>query len=275
MNQLTVDENKCTGCGKCQERCGFKKVIHVNEAGKASFKKDRSECIECYHCLKVCPNDAIGSNGDNIKLFRVTDETSSVLKRHSCRMYNDKQIVKNDLNDLLQDANLAPWAYMDFRDRKYLVVTGKKLTELRTILLKKINRESKVFRTLIRIPFLPERRKADLKFMAWCFTGTIKANKIYEQLFQGAPAVVLAVGPGKNPVSKVNCELAIMQLMILAEERGFGTCYSGYIEGYMNAISKFLRLPKNEKVFCGCMIGYPAATYTNYIRRNDTSITWI
>lgn len=70
MNQLTVDKNKCTGCGNCQQRCGFKKVIYVNGIGKATFKKDKEP---------------------------------------------DKEV----LNDLIQDTNLAPWAYMDYKERKY------------------------------------------------------------------------------------------------------------------------------------------------------------
>ena len=71
MNQLIIDEEKCWGCGKCQERCGIKKVISVNGSGRASYKKDRSECIECYRCLMMCPHDAILGGNGTITVSRV------------------------------------------------------------------------------------------------------------------------------------------------------------------------------------------------------------
>jgi nitroreductase/NAD-dependent dihydropyrimidine dehydrogenase PreA subunit len=276
MNQLMVDQVKCVGCGKCQERCGFKKVIGVNGTGKAAFKKDRSECIECYHCIMVCPNDAIRfSDNESISVAGVNKETSPVLTRHSCRAYRADKIEKEVLARLLGDANMAPRAYIDFKERKYIVATGDTLLELRAFLLKKIERHGGLFRMLLKIPFLPRALKNNLKNMAWCFTGTTEANKEREQLFQGAPAVVLISGPAQNVLSKVNSNCALLQLMVLAEERGLGTCWSGYIEGYSNDISRFLELPKGEKVFCGAMIGYPVAAFTRYVRRNDTVILWL
>jgi nitroreductase len=224
----------------------------------------------------VCPNDAISNNGDNsISVSRVNGETSSVLRRHSCRVYKEDKIEKEALSDLLRDTNMAPRAYIDFKERKYLVVTGEKLAELRAFLLKRIEKHARLFRMMLRMPFLPKASKNNLRNMAWCFTITTEANREKEQLFQGAPAVVLVCGPAKNSLSKVNSDLALMQLMILAEERGFGTCISGYIEGYSDDVSKFLGLPKNEKVFGGAMIGYPVATFGKYVRRSDTIVGWL
>ena len=63
--------------------------------------------------------------------------------------------------------------------------------------------------------------------------------------------------------------------MILAEEQDLGTCVSGYIDGYSKDISRFLRLPRDERVFCGAMIGHPVAPFPKYVRRNDTIINWL
>jgi nitroreductase len=73
----------------------------------------------------------------------------------------------------------------------------------------------------------------------------------------------------------VNSEYALLQLMILAEEKKLGTCISGYIAGYGKQITRFLRLDKGESVFCGIMIGYPAREFRAFVKRDDTVVTWV
>jgi len=52
---ITVDEDKCIGCGKCVEVCPFK--LRILEEGKSSV--DPKRCVGCGRCLKVCPEEAI------------------------------------------------------------------------------------------------------------------------------------------------------------------------------------------------------------------------
>ncbi|MCX8027122.1 MAG: Fe-S cluster domain-containing protein [Thermodesulfovibrionales bacterium] len=75
-----IDEQKCTGCKKCQTACP-KKVIEVLPASKAVFvschSKDKGVdtrkycqqgCIACGICVKVCPYEAV----------RVVDNLASI-----------------------------------------------------------------------------------------------------------------------------------------------------------------------------------------------------
>jgi UDP-glucose 4-epimerase len=52
---ITVDENKCVGCGKCIEVCPFK--LRILEEGKSLV--DPNRCVGCGRCLKVCTEEAI------------------------------------------------------------------------------------------------------------------------------------------------------------------------------------------------------------------------
>ncbi len=78
----SVDEEKCTGCGACQEKCPTKVVDTAYEAGlgyrKAIYRPfaqavpsipviDRANCLwftkgRCRLCEKVCPTGAIDYN---------------------------------------------------------------------------------------------------------------------------------------------------------------------------------------------------------------------
>jgi UDP-glucose 4-epimerase len=52
---ITLDEDKCTGCGKCVEVCPFN--LRILEEGKSSV--DPKLCVGCGRCVKECPEGAI------------------------------------------------------------------------------------------------------------------------------------------------------------------------------------------------------------------------
>ena len=54
-----VDNEKCTGCGKCVERCP-EGAITLNEQGIAVV--DKEKCTGCNKCSKACPALAIAIN---------------------------------------------------------------------------------------------------------------------------------------------------------------------------------------------------------------------
>ena len=51
---VTIDEEKCTGCGSCAEVCP---VEAIKVSGKA--KVDEDTCIDCGTCVDECPEEAI------------------------------------------------------------------------------------------------------------------------------------------------------------------------------------------------------------------------
>lgn len=49
-----VAEEKCTGCGTCEEKCQFS-AIHIEQTAMI----DRNVCVGCGVCVRVCPENAI------------------------------------------------------------------------------------------------------------------------------------------------------------------------------------------------------------------------
>ena len=57
-----VDENKCTGCGKCIDRCP-EGAISFNDKGLAEV--DEEKCTGCGKCSKACPFEAVTISGSS------------------------------------------------------------------------------------------------------------------------------------------------------------------------------------------------------------------
>lgn len=53
---MSVDEDKCTGCGKCQEVCPNNTITTLDSDAR---KIENKECLVCFRCEDVCPVDAI------------------------------------------------------------------------------------------------------------------------------------------------------------------------------------------------------------------------
>ena len=61
MYVISVDVEKCAGCGDCTDACPNELIALVEENGKqyAMFKGDPEECIGCYSCESTCAEGSI------------------------------------------------------------------------------------------------------------------------------------------------------------------------------------------------------------------------
>ena len=60
---VTIDKNKCIKCGACVNDCVVK--VLVKDYNDTPYMPQDSEkfCINCQHCLAICPEGAVNCNG--------------------------------------------------------------------------------------------------------------------------------------------------------------------------------------------------------------------
>jgi MinD superfamily P-loop ATPase len=54
-----IDEEACTGCGKCMEACRFQAINVSDKNGQKSYSIDPISCEGCAFCGLICPVNAI------------------------------------------------------------------------------------------------------------------------------------------------------------------------------------------------------------------------
>ncbi|MCP4131720.1 MAG: hypothetical protein GY754_12140 [bacterium] len=277
MNKFTVNREKCKGCGECAKQCRFSNFVTVKN-GKAEYENDLSDCIECFHCLKSCPNDAIiyGANGKNeLTVTRNDDKLRPVLSRRSCRFYKQEEVPKELITKIINEANMAPRFDIDFHERKFIVVHDRKnLGEVRAVVLGQIAKVKTIMWVLSKMPFFSKGKRKDYRMIFDLFEKILKINEERDALFHGAPALVMVAGPQVKTVSPDNSFYAMGQLLTVAEEHNIGTCISGFVAFFSKAVKKHLGVPKDYKIYAAAVLGFPEFTFDKYVVRNDTEIEW-
>lgn len=60
---FVINSDKCSKCYKCVEKCSIHRIEVVNGAPKMAEKEP--ECIHCFSCVNICPNEAITFKKDD------------------------------------------------------------------------------------------------------------------------------------------------------------------------------------------------------------------
>ncbi len=277
MEKLYVDEERCEGCGLCLKQCGITKNISIRN-GIAQFGENSDNCIECLHCFKVCPNDAIlyeEAEENGVCIYNKGDLVSPVIKRRSCREYLEKDINRETIIRIINEANTAPRFDINFTEREFIVIDDKeKLQAVRTSVMEQMEKIKNFFKIMIKNPFLSLAKRKEFKMIIELFELKIEMNKTKDILFYDAPVLFLVVGDKSKTGSPDNSFYAMGQFLILAEENGFATCINGFVAFFSKTVSKCLGLSNNYKIYAAAVIGHPGNTFYRSIVRNDSSITW-
>lgn len=111
-----VDEEKCTGCNVCVEKCPVDAISMENEKARINMQ----ECVRCGTCHSICPNGAVRHDSEKMpeniknnvaqtkkfmevcaKHFGDTKEKEKCLQR-MIKHYNKEKIIAEKTMDELE-----------------------------------------------------------------------------------------------------------------------------------------------------------------------------
>lgn len=273
MTILKIDENKCARDWFCVNECPAKIIVKTDREAPPELIENADElCIDCGHCIAVCPHAALSLNEQapedlediRIDLIPGFDQVDHFLRaRRSIRTYVDKPVDKSIIQDIINTASYAPSGH-NLQPVKWLVFHGaSQVKELAGI-------TSDWMRSMIRAG--SEVAKAmhfDRVVADW--------EKGDDRIMRGAPHLALAYGDKGLSPSQNACVIALTYLELGAFAKGLGACWAGYFTAAANfhePMKEYLNLGEDNVTFGAMMLGRPKYKYRRIPERNKPVIDW-
>lgn len=249
MSTVTINNEKCIGCGKCVSDCvGSHLRIENGKAVPGS-----AGCIGCGHCYAICPMEAVTVSGvepDQGELVSMTEFDSARLlqamkSRRTIRQFKPDAVEPEKLQMILEAGRYAPTGSNS--QTVNFTILGSRQEEIEGIC---VNTFRKGVGAAGKLSDFLKNFKIDDRFF-----------------FKGAPLVIVV-----SSKSAVDAGLASSYMELMAESLGLGVLYSGFFIACTRMLPKLrgiLKLPKGHKAVTCMVIGYPNVKYCRIPGRND------
>jgi nitroreductase/NAD-dependent dihydropyrimidine dehydrogenase PreA subunit len=255
MGLLMVDTEKCSRDGFCVRDCPTA-IIHMAEKGFPDIiPGGEATCLDCGHCVAVCPHDALSHKRIPIAQSPVIQKELCINElqaaqflrsRRSVRHFQDKLVEKAKSRKLIEIARYAPtggnsqlveWIVLDDKSRI------KEIAAMTVNWLRELVKNPQV---VAASPYLP------VAIAAW--------DSGNDSVLRGAPALIIAIAPKEAMNGMVDLTLALSYLDLFASVLDLGTCWAGLLQGAMlsdPAVKAAVGVPESYPHHYPIMVGYP------------------
>lgn len=190
--------------------------------------------------------------------------SEAVDKRMSVRKFRPDPVSDDVLKSLLADASRAP-SGGNLQPWRVYVVNGDSMTRLREFLPTQPPMDAPEYDMYPKGMTEPYKSNVfRIGEMMYATIGVAREDKEARRAqfgqnndFFGAPAsIFMFLDRQMNQPQWSDAGMFLQTFMLLAVERGLGTCPQEYWSIRHKAISTFVGAPENEMLFCGVAIGH-------------------
>jgi Fe-S-cluster-containing hydrogenase component 2 len=270
MLNFTVDDKRCVRCGNCAKDC-IANIIEQKGKDLPSIKPEQEEnCLQCQHCLAVCPVGAISIFGHNPadslelkagSLPPLSQMTNLIRGRRSIRHYRDENVEPVLLKNLLATVANAPTG-INQRKLTFTVIDDNAVMErFRDKALKELHQSIKDGRVAESAGYLLEA------VPAWF-------ERKQDIVFRGAPHLLIVSAPPDAPCPQEDVVLALAYFELIAQSAGLGTVWCGLVKWLLEILPDLkpvLGLPADHKYYC-MLFGVPAIRFARTVQRDDAAV---
>ncbi len=271
MTLFTIDPERCNQDAICVAECPVR-IITMVDGLPQPVKQAEALCINCGHCVAVCPTQAFSHRNlkpaDCIPLEEtptITPEQAEIFlrRRRSIRTYKKKPVEKALLERAITLAGHAPSGH---------------------------NRQPVNWHVIHDTDLLRALNEKVIDWMGWMikekpeFAGPLHLDMVVagwkaglDTITRNAPHLVIAHGHRKDPTAQTACTIAMTWLDIVLPSLGLGGCWCGYFNSaaaFWPPLQEALELPDNHVSFGTMMVGHPTFTYHRIPPRKRPGITW-
>ena len=290
METVSVDKDRCTLCGLCIPVCVRGVLVEGAETMRVT---DPALCNLCGHCKAVCPEDAPRLPSLNAEEFSPAPNADNLPKpdqlvalfrsRRSTRIYQRRAVEREKLERVLQAGRFAPSGGNRQPLRYVVLQSQERIATVREIAISALGKRAG------RIQEEMERKREGGEVLSmtdqalqtyagiWLSMLDLLKQGI-DRLFYHAPAVVICHGSPATATLEVDAGLAAMQMVLMAEAIGLGTCFCHFLVFAIEEspeLRQALQIPEDNKVVVSFMTGYPDVSFTQLVARNPLEVNWL
>lgn len=263
MSRIEIDYDKCVKDRICIRACPYKLFADSGDGSPVLVENAEELCIECGHCLAVCPFGAIALNGvqqeelpDRIPSLDPAPEAVEQLFtfRRSIRAYKKTPVERELLNKLADIARYAPTAVNNQPVHWAMVDSKDVLTQI-------VAHTAMFMRENGMLPRLAEALENGM-----------------DLILRDAPALAVAHASTTALSPQTDCVIAAATMELAAASHGIGACWAGLVTRAATdcaPIRTLLQLPEDHGVYAALMLGYPKFQYPKRPIRQPARVTWI
>jgi nitroreductase/NAD-dependent dihydropyrimidine dehydrogenase PreA subunit len=272
MSLIMIDQEKCKRDGFCIRECPGQ-IINIEEDSFPAIAEGMEEfCINCGHCVAVCPHDALTLTTMPLaqcpeidkKLHpRAQQIKQSLTARRSVRRFKKKIVSHELLENLLDVARYAP--------------TGSNKQQVHWMIFEnpeEVRRLASLVIDWVRIMLPQTQDEYFTKRMNRIIAAWERGS---DRVLRGAPHLVVVHSPADIPYALVDSTIALTYLELYAYSLGLGTCWAGYFTtaaSLHTPLAAALNMPAGHVCHGAVMLGYPQYKYRRIPLRNAPLVTW-
>ena len=289
MESIIIDHDRCIHCGMCSNVC-VRKFIDDSED---ILKLRDMECISCGHCKAACPEDAIEIPDlyaeEFIPFSRVPDFTSPeklltfFRARRSTRIYKETPVEKDTIEQIIEAGRFAPTGG-NRQPLRYVASNSlEKIDEIRTLtfdsLLKQVDQMVNPTKSKSNTDAAPSVVYRTMLDYAELIKDMARAcDKGVDRLLWHAPALIAIHASKEVESPEIEAGLCAMQMVLMAEALGLGTCFIGFINMASDnspELKKVMQIPDHHRVITAFVAGYPDVNYYRLVSRKPAQVRWM
>ena len=291
MKAITIDHERCTLCGLCVKTC-VRRILQKRVSKIICTEPDR--CIFCGHCKAVCPVDAPQVASYRAEEFvpvparenyPLPDDLLAFFRvRRSLRVYKKKPVERKKIEKIIQAGRFAPTGGNRQHIEYVVIQNPDKFIEIRNTAIKILkNQADEVAQTIADRraagkPTLEKHVLAERYVRTWQDMYSLHKKGV-DRLFYNAPALIVCHFAPMGGISEVvDSGLASMQMVLMAEALGLGTCFIGLLAIAAEkspALKEAMGIPKKHVIPVIFTLGYPAVHYERLVSRRLAQVKWI
>lgn len=284
MTSITINES-CIGstCGQCIESCMAGVFRSDNNIVKAM---NSDACIECGHCVAICPRNAIVHESYPNELESTAPALDANLLHQnlaslrSTRRFKNKEVPSSILKTLVEAASFAPTAH-NRRDIVMDIYQGDKLYNLTELCMKELKSTIRLLERplvggLSRVTGRREMYVEAKKFLPEMKKTIRYWNEERDLIFFNAPVVILISLPNRA-FADADAYLAAANIRLQAQALSIESILLGgfvRIQRHSSEIRKLLELEQGYSIKAVVALGYPKQEFKRIPSRPLPTVNW-